>query len=736
MKRDDFEKLLQAATKAHEEEAANDWNIGPAPDVDDDDAAEMPVDGPGAPSWTPAVFLGRLSAQEIDQIAVSKVSRIGDNYWDFQTEGSPAYRGTARLNLVRNFSDTLMSSDMAGEELLRLVKYLTFYNLPPNALFVRVRSFNTVPSAAIYIFTIARLLCSKGILVDHNGNGSFLHAGCLSQSDVLEWVEATENLAVKYQVLYQIVNWQKLSKEGYLPPYLSLSSELVSQEMLQKAQKKWQEYRESCVGFLPIPLDDLGIVVPFCIDMVERYAEDILAVHEVIANAEVGQKAGSEMPEGERVFLAMKGRPRPDLWPLEGFRSACGSLCGTAKRELQRAIRGNPQREKFADQTRNLQKLSNQDLVSLAEKVGVDLETFRGGSVLYNFQAIRFHYQSLVVRLRTACEVLILLVTGMRRLEFANLTAGAARKCSNDDFRLRFQVFKTSEASCGDMVDLPVPEIAYRAFKVLERITAEARKKAKTDRLFINIFNGKNGLRHVNGVYTYMVKLSDFLGLSAPMHPHQFRKSLAMFFIYHDPRNLTLLKRLFSHKSLTMTLKYIVQMPGMSEEIRRSVIETHMDILLDLMEAVNEGMIGGTAGRRFRESVKNSNFFARLNDDGYESIRMFIETLLEHETKILRRCPMGVICTKVQTSIVDSGPEPCECDIVSCDNAIFTEHSIQYLKDEIRFHTKMILASKSTGPDQRRYSEERVRGCLDRLSELVGAEALANDYPDYYASAA
>jgi integrase len=730
VKRDNYKKVLEAVARAYKEEA-DDWETGTAPD-DDDDMVEPPV----GPSWTPAVFLGRLSASEMDLVSVSKVSIFGHNYWDFQEEGSPAYRGTARLNLARNFSDTLMSTDAAGEELLSLVKCLTFYNLPPNALFVRVRSFNTVPSAASSIFTIARLLCSRGILVDHNGNGAVLHADYLTQSDVQEWADTTENLSVKYQVLYQIVNWQKLSRGGYLPSHLSLSRELVSDEMLQEVQKKWQEYRDSCIGYLPVPLDDLGIVVPFCVEMVEKYAENILAVHEDITGMGEEQIVKSEIPEGERIYLAIKGRPCPDLWPLQDFRTAAGSVCGAAKTELRRAVRKSPQQEGIADEIRNIQKLSNGELVALAEKAGVDLESFREGSVLYDLAAIRFHYQSLVVRLRTACELLILLVTGMRRVELAHLTAGAARKVSKDELRLKFLVFKTSEASGGDMVDLPVPEIAYRAFLTLERISAAARAKAKTDRLFINIFNGKNGPRHVKGVYTYMVKLSEFLGLSTPIHPHQLRKSLAMFFIYHDPRNLTLLKRLFSHKSLTMTFKYIVQMPGMSEEIRRSVIETHMDILLDLMEAVDEGQIGGSAGRRFRESVEKSNFLARLNDDGYESVRMFIETLLEHETKILRRCPMGVICTKVQMSIVDSGPEACDCDIVSCDNAIFIEDSIPYLQDEIRFYTKVILHNKKTGPAQRRYAEERVRGCLERLSELVGPETVASDYPDLYASAA
>jgi hypothetical protein len=732
MNRSEQEELLINISREYQDDPGEDWGeaiVAAADILEEDTISEA--------SWRPVANLREGSDAEMDQRAVSKVSIFGDNYWDFQHEGSPAYRGTARVNLDKGIDGSRRLTDTSAAPLLRFVKALLYYNLPSKALYVRTRSYNTVPNAANHILAIAKLLCSLGIYMDINGNGAFPTAESLTQDDIRTWLEATENPALKYQVLYQIENWQKLSMEGYMPRTFCVSRELVSTQMLRDVQRAWQESRNQAVGHLPISLDDLGILVPHCIAMIETHAEDILFVHNAVTNSSALLSEEWAQNESEKIFLAMKSRPAPALWLLEDYRDPTGSLNNSSEVALRNSIREYPGWEKNAG-VKNLQLFSNAELISAARRVGVDLEEFRGGTVFFNMTALRFHYQGLAVRLRTACEVMILLVTGMRRIELANLKAGRARRVpgSSDEYNLRFEVYKTSDSSSGDPVTLPIPEIAFKAYKVLERVTAAARLAADSDNLYINILHRNYAdFRHVNDMARQLVKFSDYLGLVEPIHPHQFRKSLAMFFIYHDPRNLTILKRLFSHKSLAMTLKYIVQIPGMSEEIRKAVIDTHLDLLLDLMDAVNTGRIGGSAGIRFKQSVEKTGFIAKLNDDGYESLRMFVETLLEHETRVLSRCRMAVVCTKMHSSIVDSAPEPCDCDIVNCDNAIFTAQSIGDLKEEIRFHSE-VLANKKAGKGQRGYSEKRVADCLARLSEVMGDDVVASEYAEMVLSAA
>ena len=107
---------------------------------------------------------------------------------------------------------------------------------------------------------------------------------------------------------------------------------------------------------------------------------------------------------------------------------------------------------------------------------------------MYDVIKINIKAMELVKELRNSCVAILFLVTGMRNSEMYLLEAGDCWpvKGSEDDFRIKIIVSKTSEGSTGDPVVLPVPEIGYKAFKCLEALTEQARIWGKSNKLMIS----------------------------------------------------------------------------------------------------------------------------------------------------------------------------------------------------------------------------------------------------------
>jgi len=290
-------------------------------------------------------------------------------------------------------------------------------------------------------------------------------------------------------------------------------------------------------------------------------------------------------------------------------------------------------------------------------------------------------------------------------------------------------VSKTSEGSTGFSVVLPIPAIGFKAFKCLESLTEKARAWGKTNKLWINVtnqFGKESSIKTFNSVYK---NWSEDLEIQH-IHPHQFRKTLAMFAIYQDPNNITIIRRLFSHKSLAMTLAYIVKMPGMDEEIKLAVLKQNKVLLDEILEAIMNNCIAGKGGIRIKKIVQESKVFkASLYEDGWENFEQYVEVLMQDGLNILHRTAFGAICTNTHSGLVHLGPESCNCNTVDCDWAVFTEKSIEDLDDTIKFHANFVSNSLCS-ENQRRFSVSQIKTCLVRLSELKGWDTVKTEYPE------
>ncbi len=209
-----------------------------------------------------------------------------------------------------------------------------------------------------------------------------------------------------------------------------------------------------------------------------------------------------------------------------------------------------------------------------------------------------------------------------------------------------------------------------------------------------------------------------------------------MFLIYQDTRHLHLIQRLFSHRSLEMTLLYLSQIPGIHEEIKDMLVRENRTLLAELLESVDTGILGGKAGLRIKEANEtvtnrgNHLFPGTLRDDRREALNMYVEELLQQGIVLLHRTPLGVICIKTPGT---SQPAPCDppnaspmdllqpsihnCDPFDCPWAAFVKNSIPRLRNEIA-GLEVRLMREDCSDEERAFSRKRITKCRARLVEL------------------
>lgn len=669
--------------------------------------------------------LATIAESEWDDLRVSRESVFGHPEWNFEKERSPLYIGRAKINFHQVLAEGVMLTNYENKPLFCFARAISWYTLPQNSCMGQVGSYNTSVMWSHRVFQLCRFLHKHNIFIDTHGDGSYLTARHLTEDDFDRHIKsAIKSPFMKYSLALCIRLWQDLSAAGYLPGCYSIDREIVNKEMLTALRKEREESQDT---YMPISLDALSVVVPYCVDFITKYAEDILSAYEILHPIYLNKKdkKGKTYPWESAVSALSK--IQTDLWDMKAFKNESGSLNHKMAKYVRKEINKHPDLRKHSYGDIWTKKVS--EVLQIAQELNIDL-TVELGISCYDLNKINNHFRSVFTILRNACAVLIFLVTGMRNSEFMHLEAGKAKPFPgvSGEYRLQFMVFKTSDCSQGDIVMLPIPGIVFKAYEVLERLTEKARQHSNTDKLFINPTVHFGEFKTQGSINTFLVSFWAFLGINEHIHSHMFRKTLAMFAIYKDPRNINILKRIFSHKSLPMTFAYIVQMPGMAEEVKLAVLEMNMDLLAEVMQAAVNGKIGGKCGLRIQDQMKTSNFFARLNDDGRETLRQYVDSILEGGLMILHRCSMNVVCTNTHESIVEVSPEVCNCEVVNCDNAVFTEKSIPDLKESIQFHTQFVK-HPYVSADQVKYSKRIINECLGRLEEVQGKDIVMAEYP-------
>jgi len=683
-----IEALKHISDQSAEEDAAEDLLIT----VKDGTFADI-IDYDDSTEGIPPVFaLKDVPLNEWDDIVLSKASKFGHGRWDF-TSFPHVNRKQAQVNFdyVNVIGVNLM--DPSSKHWERICKMLTFYTIPHFAASNFVRSYGSMSSRKTRILRLLALFQAERLYLSETGTAEFRTVNDLSQSTVDNFISSLPTPGLRWEVSHTIHFWQKLSNGGMIPAEYSVFFNYVSKEDVARHRK---EYDETCSPYQPIALDDYASIINHCIRYVEEYSPDVIWLYDTYYPTVVGGfddlergalKPGGLSPssqEGVEAFgnyLPVQHEGRP-WWPLKVL-------------------------ERVSSHT------------SKSKPWGYVSST----SIL-----------SLIASLLDACCVTILASTGMRRSEVMGLRSGCVERDS-EGFWLRYTVFKTSKASQEDKKRIPIPDITAKAIAIIERLCNESRIYGGHDQLFSSINRVHFGWpTHAAYPERAVKRVADAAGADETIHPHRFRKTLAMYLIYQDPANIEIVRQLFSHVSLRMTLRYVMSLPGVNDEMKRIIAEQNVDVLLEVLEGALSGRIGGEAGKRMRHSVGNSpQFVARLQDRGKEALVQYVESMLDQGIKILHRTNLA-ICMKTP-GYIEAAPcdgkneDPSEkihpnlfaCDPFNCRFAAFVEGNVPALKNEVAFHKKLSNHPYS-GDAQKRFSRRRIAEAMKRLEELGEAE--------------
>lgn len=641
------------------------------------------------------LVLADIPISEWSRIPVSPISLFGDNVWDFSCFPSASKKSRIYFDYINHHNFNLVN---ASKHWLLIMKALVLYRLPRYSFSGRNRAYGDALMAHRSKFLqLIKFFQECGLYLGDSPNGTpTLTLNDVSIGTVSEYLLRRPTPAQRWEFAAALQYWQNLSRSGMLPPIYAISEQFVADEVASRLRREMDDF---AAPFEPIPLDDYAQLVGYAAAMVNDYSEDLLWLARTYYPTLTGKDVSRAPSIANGLSLA-----EPD--GVEAF-----------MRYQPRLVHGEPWWD-----LRVLERSHPRD----------------SGEYL-SYARVSSYVQGLF----DCCITIIFATTGMRRSEVARLKADCT-ETDADGHWLTFVVFKTSEASQGDRKKIPIPQVTFNAVAVLRSLCASSREFGRHDYL-LSCINRAHFGKHPHSTFAEraLMRVADACGVEGNIHAHRFRKSLAMYIIYQDSRNIELIRQLFSHKSLRMTLRYILSLPGVNEELKRYLVEKNTEILADVMAAATSGRIGGKGGMRVKDSLADSRtFLSRLQDRGKETLEQYVDSLLDSGVKLLHRSNLA-ICIR-SPSVNDT--VPCvgkaetassrlqanlfACDPFNCNYAVFTEAEVEAISNEVLFHERM-LTHPYCGKDQADYSVRRIREANRRLAEIAGTSDSAENTQKY-----
>jgi hypothetical protein len=298
-----------------------------------------------------------------------------------------------------------------------------------------------------------------------------------------------------------------------------------------------------------------------------------------------------------------------------------------------------------------------------------------------NFRADNFewpirnweHVVSLSTLVQTAHGFIALLATAGRIGEVRTLKRSCVELHADGSAHARGKTYKLNWSPQGMSRTWPVPEILAKAIGQQAQLAAAwdmlplglnvngaPTEPHFGEQLWISIgTNGKVGPGADLDWQSALESLATRLGVDPKpggknVHPHRFRKTVAMLAgvaLWNSP---LVLKQLLGHKAIEMTLQYILSDPGIREEAEKVLRELRVmhcaDTFDQVREAVKAGLpspFGGNGGARLVVAV--TEFENREEHSGRVVTK---ESLMELATQYTMngrawRLGWGFICSKL-----------------------------------------------------------------------------------------
>jgi len=344
--------------------------------------------------------------------------------------------------------------------------------------------------------------------------------------------------------------------------------------------------------------------------------------------------------------------------------------------------------------------------------------------------------------LRSACYVVLGLISGCRNHELASIEVGAIQQTTHDGEVFYWLKGHSLKTHCG-ATEWMVPEIAARCVHVLERWAAPLRaelckrlawigprlasrrpntaehaallmeqQKLRADRnhLFLGWSYGTGvGCLSLNSWNKHMRSFAEHVGVNWPLATHQLRRTFAANVANHILGDLIYLKHHYKHWSMDMTALYALnaqQEQELFDEVLQAVREKKIRIIEHWLEA--DCMVIGGAGT----GVKAFRAKHRLETVATN------KTLAEDTADLVTiRATGHGWCLASDAGCGGQGLyEPTRC--LDCRNGVIDSSHVPVWKNILAQQRELLATATDCGPSGRRRIERDLAHSEQVLREL------------------
>jgi len=311
-----------------------------------------------------------------------------------------------------------------------------------------------------------------------------------------------------------------------------------------------------------------------------------------------------------------------------------------------------------------------------------------------------------------ACITLILMSTGMRKSELFSLQRGCIDTESNPDIPLiESEVTKTNTG----ITKLPISKVGVKAVHVLENL-GQIITNTEVGPLMIPVeVDRKNKNMHMNKVANYAGHALSMLSIfcktinygKAPIL-HSFRHTLAACVWERTDQAPVLLKMLYNHSSLSMTLHYLRSNPIVQASQKELFTKKYLPLVREVIHDAKDSTLTGKASDRVRSLIKyvqnDINFQGKTEEELESTMEELFMTLIEQDQLRLFITPFCV-CMRSNTSssqspcmhVEDHGdifysklPRTDLCVGSNCYDALFTSQQQESIHDCMTYYNESI----------------------------------------------
>jgi len=595
---------------------------------------------------------------------VTKKSKFGDDIWEFDTKPN-----IDRVHFIKH------SIKLNNPELLLFWKLFTYIIILHKNLKNK--------GQAVFISTSKSLFYYLNALKYKSEYSSFTSSNAQEFIDLLQQEDISPlHKSHKLQTLKDWIEINNILPSNFRLPYNPLSN-INTNGIFGEVNKNAENENEKDAEWSPLTIPKAMLLTREAIIWVEKYSNDILNIYHIWKDY-----AGAN----------------PKYTEYTAFGSTYRDTSGTAntkKIKLAEIVFDNIQKEPEKAHpfysiwiaANNLSKnYINREELKQCFSEKLIMTTLRS---LYG-----------------ACITLILMSTGMRKSELFSLQRGCIDTESNPDIPLiKSEVTKTNTG----ITKLPISKVGVKAVHVLENLGQSITNTAVGPLMIPVEVDRKNKNMCMNKVANYAGHALSMLSIfcktinygKAPIL-HSFRHTLAACVWERTDQAPVLLKMLYNHSSLSMTLYYLRSNPIIQASQKELFTKKYLPLVREVIHDAKDNTLTGKASDRVKSLItyvqNDINFQGKTEEELESTMEELFMTLIEQDQLRLFITPFCV-CMRSNTSsskspcmhIEDHGdtfysklPRTDLCVGASCHDALFTSQQQETVHDCMTYYNESI----------------------------------------------